>query len=73
MSSMVLTGMLPFQLSRKMMKTELVRVAAPMNPLSEEHYSELQTTLPVVLDHSVDDYGLTFYMDCVRFVQMRVE
>ena len=44
------------------------QVSAPLNPLTEEQYSELQMSLPAVTDYSADDYGLTLYMDWVHFV-----
>ena len=52
--------------------TQTVSVEAPLNPLTEEQYSELQATLPPVVHDSAGDYGITLYLDCVRFVQIRL-
>ena len=52
---------------------ERVRVSAPLNPLTEEQYSELQMRLPAMTDYSADDYRFSLYMDCVHFVQLRME
>lgn len=51
---------------------QTVSVEAPLNPLTEEQYSELQTTLPPVIRDSSSDYGLTLFLDCIRFVQIRL-
>ena len=50
--------------------TQIVSILVPTNPLSEEQFTEFQVTLPPVTQDS--DYGLARYLDCVRYVQLRL-
>ena len=49
---------------------QIVSVPMPTNPLTEEQFTDLQVTLPPVIQDS--DYGLTQYFDCVRYVLLKL-
>lgn len=49
---------------------QIVSVPTLTNPLSEEQFTDLQVTLPPAIQDS--DYGLSLYLDCVRYVQLRL-